>query len=264
MTWTVASSAVVAAGTEPLSVSVFFPAYGDAETIGPLVDAAFATLERVAPDHEVIVVNDGSKDDTAQVLIALQQKYGAERFRIVTHEVNRGYGAALRSGFAAASKEFVFYTDGDGQYDPSELAQLLRLAGPGVCWVNGYKTSRADSFHRVLIGTLYNLCARTLFRIRLRDIDCDFRLIRRSCLDLPALTATSGTICLEMVRQLETAGYRAVETPVTHLPRLHGQSQFFRPIPLIRTFGHILALYWRIVLRPSLPLATGSTATASE
>jgi glycosyltransferase involved in cell wall biosynthesis len=212
----------------------------------------------------VIVVNDGSKDNTGEVLLALQAQYGNERLRVVTHEVNRGYGAALRSGFAAATKEFVFYTDGDGQYDPSEITLLLSLLKPGVCWVNGYKTSRADSAHRVVIGTLYNLCARTLFRIRLRDIDCDFRLIRRSALDLSALTATSGTICLEMVRQLETAGYRAVETPVSHLPRLHGQSQFFRPIPLIRTFGHILALYWRIVLRPAMSFNTESTATAPE
>lgn len=249
---------------QPVSVSVFFPAYGDAETIGGLVEAALQTLQRVAPDHEVIVINDGSKDNTGEVLAMLQAKHGSERLRVVTHEVNRGYGAALRSGFAAASKEFVFYTDGDGQYDPSEITKLLALLKPGVCWVNGFKTSRADSAHRVVIGTLYNLCARTLFRIRLRDIDCDFRLIRRSALDVSALTATSGTICLEMVRQLETAGYRAVETPVSHLPRLHGQSQFFRPIPLIRTFGHILALYWRIVLRPAISFSTESTATAPE
>lgn len=253
-----------AASEQPVSVSVFFPAYGDAQTIGGLVETAFRTLETVAPDHEVIVVNDGSKDNTAEVLAALQQKYGAGRLRIVTHPTNRGYGAALRSGFAAATKEFVFYTDGDGQYDPSEIAKLLALAGPGVCWVNGYKTSRSDSRHRIVIGALYNLCAKTLFRIRLRDIDCDFRLIRRSCLDVPALTATSGTICLELVRQLETAGYRAVETPVSHLPRLHGQSQFFRPLPLLRTFGHIMALYWRIVVRPALALDTGAAATAPE
>ncbi|BDC48400.1 glycosyl transferase [Bryobacterales bacterium F-183] len=223
-----------------------------------------ATLEQSVSDFEVIVVNDGSKDNTAEVLAALQVRYGTERFRVVTHPVNRGYGAALRSGFATATKDFVFYTDGDGQYDPAEITKLLTLLGPGVCWVNGFKTTRADSWHRIFIGTMYNLCARTLFRIKLRDIDCDFRLIRRNCLDVPALTATSGTICLEMVRQLETAGYRALETPVTHLPRLHGQSQFFRPIPLLRTFGHILALYWRIVVRPALPLREESRVATSE
>jgi glycosyltransferase involved in cell wall biosynthesis len=260
LTWT--SSA--AAETSPVAISVFFPAYEDAETIGGLVGKAFETLEKLTPEHEVIVVNDGSKDNTGAVLAALQSRYGSRRLRVVTHEVNRGYGAALRSGFAAASKEFVFYTDGDGQYDPSELALLVARLKPGVCWVNGYKTSRADSWHRIMIGSMYNLCAKTLFRIRLRDIDCDFRLIRRDCLDLSSLTSTSGTICLEMVRQLETAGYRAIETPVTHLPRLHGQSQFFRPIPLIRTFGHILALYWRIVARPFLTPRPSPAETASE
>src|SRR5687768_10199773 len=104
----------------PSSLSVFFPAYNDSGTIASLVIRALETAARLTPNHEVIVVNDGSTDATAQILDALAQVYPA--LRIVTHSVNRGYGGALRSGFAAASKEIVFYTDGDGQYDPAEMA----------------------------------------------------------------------------------------------------------------------------------------------
>ena len=132
-------------------------------------------------DYEVIVVNDGSYDNTAAVLEQLRAEYGP-RLRVVTHPQNRGYGGALRSGFVAATKEFVFYTDGDGQYDVDELPRLLELVGPDTGLVNGYKLERHDPAHRIWIGKTYNFCARLLFRIRIRDIDCDYRLIRRALL----------------------------------------------------------------------------------
>src|SRR5215207_8420853 len=106
----------------PRSISVFFPCYNDARTIGDLVLRADAELRRLTDDYEIIVVNDGSRDDSADVLRGLQPR--VERLRVITHPSNRGYGAALRSGFAAASKELVFYTDGDGQYDVGELPIL--------------------------------------------------------------------------------------------------------------------------------------------
>ena len=167
---------------------------------------------------------------------------------MVTHSENRGYGGALRSGFAAASKEFVFYTDGDGQYDVGELPRLLERMLPATGLVNGYKLERHDPAHRIWIGNVYNFCARLLFRIRIRDIDCDYRLIRRPLLDAIHLTSTSGTICVELVRKLELSGWEVAEVGVHHYPRLHGESQFFRLRSLATTFYQLLKLWLRLVI----------------
>jgi glycosyltransferase involved in cell wall biosynthesis len=228
------------------SLSVFFPAYNDAPSLPNLIATTFEVLAECADDYEVIVVNDGSADSTGEVLEELRRRF-APHMRVVTHEVNRGYGGALRSGFAAAAKDFVFYTDGDGQYDVRELPLLLERMGPRTGLVNGYKLQRQDPAHRVWIGNVYNFCARLLFRIRIRDIDCDYRLIRRELLDKVQLTSTSGTICVELVRKLETSGCEVEEVGVHHLPRMHGRSQFFRIPALATTFIQLLRLYWRLV-----------------
>ena len=229
------------------SLSVFFPAYNDAPSLPGLIGKTFATLREHVADYEVIVINDGSWDDTASVLEDLRQQY-APHMRVVTHKLNRGYGGALRSGFATAVKEFVFYTDGDGQYDVGELPRLLELATPETGLVNGYKLERHDPAHRVWIGKTYNFCARVLFRIHIRDIDCDYRLIRRTLLEKIHLTSTSGTICVELVRKLEISGCRVKEVGVHHYPRLHGKSQFFRLPSLANTFVELLRLWLRLVV----------------
>lgn len=234
-------------------VSVFFPAYNDAPSLPPLVTKTFEVLTQHVEDFEVIVVNDGSQDRTGEVLLQLQQQFGA-RMRIVTHEVNRGYGAALRTGFASATKEFVFYTDGDGQYDVGELPKLLALMGPEVSFVNGYKLERNDPWHRIVIGKLYNQFARMMFAVHLRDIDCDFRLIRRRLLDLFPLESTSGTVCVELVRKLELCGMEVKEVGVRHYPRLHGKSQFFRLKSLLNTFAQLVRLWWWLLVLPRLGL----------
>jgi glycosyltransferase involved in cell wall biosynthesis len=226
---------------------VFFPAYNDAPSLPGLIDKTFAVLAEHVDDYEVIVVNDGSYDNTGEVLAALCQKHGP-RMRVITHEANRGYGGALRTGFSSATKEYVFYTDGDGQYDVGEIPALLELMEPGVGLVNGYKLQRNDPWHRIWIGAVYNRFARFLFRIRLRDVDCDFRLIRRKLLEEIHLTSTSGTICVELVRKLELSPYRTVEVGVHHYPRLHGRSQFFRLRSLLRTLYQLIRLYVRVVL----------------
>jgi len=231
------------------SLSVFFPAYNDALSIASLVDKTYEILRARAADFEVIVVNDGSFDNTADVLAELRRRYGAS-FRIVTHAENLGYGAALRSGFGAARKDFVFYTDGDGQYDVGELPKLLDRMESGVGLVNGYKLERSDPWRRIVIGNIYNRFARWIFRIRLRDIDCDFRLIRRELLDQMRLTSTSGTICVELVRKLELSDYRVAEVGVHHYPRLHGSSQFFRVRSLMTTLWQLAQLYFRLVVAP--------------
>jgi glycosyltransferase involved in cell wall biosynthesis len=229
------------------SLSVFFPAYNDAPSLPRLIADTFAVLEKHVEDYEVIVVNDGSRDETGEVLEDLRSRH-APFMRVITHPGNRGYGGALRSGFAAAKKEFVFYTDGDGQYDVGELPALLAQMGPHTGLVNGFKLQRHDPAHRIWIGNVYNCCARLLFRIRIRDIDCDYRLIRRSLLARLQLTSTSGTICVELVRKLETSGCDVAEVGVHHYPRLHGRSQFFRIRSLARTLYQLLRLYWRLVV----------------
>jgi glycosyltransferase involved in cell wall biosynthesis len=216
------------------SISIFFPAFNDEQTIGGLVRNALAILPDYSDDYEVLVINDGSTDGTAQVLEDLSRHDAY--VRPIHHEVNRGYGGALQSGFENASKEFVFYTDGDGQYDVRELARLLPLMKPGVDVVNGYKSKRADSFHRVVIGKIYNRTARLLFRLPIRDVDCDFRLIRRQALQGIGKMSTSGAACLEMIRKLKANGAVFAEVEVSHYPRIHGRSQFFTFQSLMRTF----------------------------
>ena len=227
------------------SLSVFFPAYNDAPSLPTLIARTFAVLEQNVPDFEVIVVNDGSQDNTAEVLQQLQQLHGP-RLRVIHHDKNRGYGGALRTGFASATRDFVFYTDGDGQYDPGELPLLLERMSPDVGLVNGYKLDRNDPQHRIWIGKAYNAFARFLFRVRIRDIDCDYRLIRRSLLEEIKLISTSGTICVELVRKLELTGYRVVEVEVHHYPRLHGRSQFFRVRSLLQTLLQLIRLWLQV------------------
>lgn len=228
----------------PAGISVFFPAYNDAPSIPALVRNAFDLLSELGARFEVIVINDGSGDETGPVLETLQAELGSQ-LRIVTHPTNRGYGAALRSGLSAAKYPWVFYTDGDGQYDVSELALLLAKAGPDAGLVNGYKTRRHDPIYRIWIGRIYNRFIRLLFGVRLRDIDCDFRLIRRAIVPAGRLTANGGAICLELVLLAEASRLDVIEVPVHHYPRRHGRSQFFRIAPLLNTFRELSALYVR-------------------
>ncbi len=236
------------------SLSVFFPAYNDAPSLPSLLASTFSVLERYVEDYEVIVVNDGSYDNTGEVLDQLRAVYGP-RLWVITHPANRGYGGALRTGFEAATREYVFYTDGDGQYDIRDLPLLLSRMRGDVGIVNGYKLERHDPWHRILIGRAYNRFARTLFRIRMRDIDCDYRLIRRWLLKDLQLVSTSGTICVELVRKLELSGCDIAEVGVRHLPRLHGRSQFFRVRSLCTTFTQLLSLYGKLVVAPAVSRA---------
>jgi glycosyltransferase involved in cell wall biosynthesis len=217
----------------------------DAPSLPGLIANTFTVLRQHVEDFEVIVVNDGSYDDTAAVLQRLAVEY-APRLRVITHVHNLGYGGALRSGFAAATKDFVFYTDGDGQYDIGELPKLLARVADDVGLVNGYKLERNDPYHRIWIGKVYNAFARFLFRVRIRDIDCDYRLIRRALLEDVKLVSTSGTICVELVRKLELTSYRVAEVGVHHYPRLHGRSQFFRVRSLLETLAQLVRLWLQV------------------
>ena len=235
------------------SISVFFPAFNDGGTIASMVVLAARTVRNVTDDFEVIVVDDGSTDATALVLEELQREYGC--LRVVTHPKNRGYGAALRTGFAAASKELILYTDGDAQYDPREFPLLLDALRDDVDIVNGYKIDRSDPLHRKIIGRIYHYIVKFLFGFKLRDVDCDFRLIRRRVFGVIELQSDSGAICLEFVKCAQDAGYRFAQVPVHHFNRVYGRSQFFNLPRLWRTFVQVVGLWTMLVIRRDhLPL----------
>jgi glycosyltransferase involved in cell wall biosynthesis len=231
-------------GANGPGISVFFPAYNDGGTIASMVIEAARACRALTDDYEIIVVNDGSTDRTSGVLEELRALVPA--LRVIDHGRNRGYGAALRTGFAAATRELVFYTDGDAQYDPTELTLLLPRLAPGVDVVNGYKIVRSDPLGRVVIGRLYHWMMKFLFGFRLRDVDCDFRLIRRAALDRVTLTSDTGMIALELVKKLQDAGCVFAEVPVHHYHRAYGKSQFFNFVRIWRTGTDILAFWWRL------------------
>jgi glycosyltransferase involved in cell wall biosynthesis len=227
-------------------ITIFFPAFNDEKTIGPLVTQALDLLPTLTNDYEVLVINDGSADATQDVLEALARR--STHLKLIQHPKNLGYGAALRSGFSHASKALIFYTDGDGQYDVRELAQLLPLMNEACDVVNGYKLQRADARHRIILGTIYNRLARLFFRLPIRDVDCDFRLLRRSAIQSIKLISSSGIICVELIYKLRGLGCSFAETPVTHYQRAHGRSQFFTLRRVTRTALDFLALWIKLVI----------------
>ncbi|MCU1399037.1 MAG: glycosyl transferase family 2 [Acidimicrobiales bacterium] len=229
------------------SVSAFFPCYNDATTIGRLVDDVHEALAPLVTDIEVIVVNDGSSDGSREVLDAL----AATRswLRVIHHPANRGYGGALISGFTAARNDWIFYTDGDGQYDALEAARLVPLATEDIDVIQGYKLGRGDSMTRKVIGRAYHHLVKRMFALPGRDTDCDFRMFRRSLIADDMLMSTSGVICVEMMRRFTESGARLVEVPVHHYPRPSGRSQFFRLPSLMRTARQLWSLWWTTVIR---------------
>jgi glycosyltransferase involved in cell wall biosynthesis len=229
------------------SVSAIFPCYNDETTIGGLVDDVHEVVSPVVPELEVIVVNDGSADGSRATLDALA--VGRPWLRVIHHETNGGYGKALLSGFAAARHEWIFYTDGDAQYDAREAALLVPLATADVDIVQGYKIGRGDSWYRKLIGRGYHHVVKLLFNLKVRDTDCDFRMFRRQLIIDRPLTSTSGVICVEMMRSFHRAGARFVEAPVHHYFRPFGKSQFFRLPAIARSARQLLVLWWRMVIR---------------
>ncbi|MCU1368402.1 MAG: glycosyl transferase family 2 [Ilumatobacteraceae bacterium] len=228
-------------------VSAMFPCYNDAQTIGGLVDDVHAALVPLVDCVEVIVVNDGSSDGSREVLDDLV----ATRpwLRVIHHDVNRGYGGALISGFTAARHDWIFYTDGDAQYDASEAALLVPLATDDVDIVQGYKLGRGDPLHRKVIGRVYHHIVKVLFSLPGRDTDCDFRLFRKELIASRPLVSTSGVICVEMMRSFREQNARFVEAPVHHYARPSGKSQFFRLPAITRSALQLMSLWRRMVLR---------------
>jgi len=233
--------------SKPAGLSVFFPAYNDSGTIASMVIRTVKTASELTPDFEIIVVDDGSADGTADVADELARTY--PEVRAVHHPTNRDYGAALQTGFRSATKELIFYTDGDAQYDPAELSVLWHEMTAGVDLVNGYKISRADPLHRIVIGRIYHYIVSILFGLKLRDVDCDFRLMRRTIFERINLEKSSGIICVEMMKKIQDGGFRIVEVPVHHFHRAFGKSEFFNVRRLFRTGRDLLILWVALVIR---------------
>lgn len=198
-----------------------------------------SVLEKVTDDFEIIVIDDKSTDGSRELLVELQRQI--PQLRLVFHEKNRGYGGALRSGFAAATKDLIFYTDGDGQYDVKELPLLLERLAPDIDIVNGYKIKRQDPAYRLVIGFLYQYLTKFVFGLKIRDVDCDFRLMRRKIFDRVKLESDTGTICVEIVKKIQNAGFRFSEVGVSHFHRSYGRSQFF-------TLKRISVTFWQLLM----------------
>lgn len=235
------------ASSEVQSLTIFFPCYNDAGTIASLVVLARKICADLGIDHEIVVVDDASTDASRELLSELERDI--PELRVVLHDRNCGYGGALRAGFAEASKEWVFYTDGDFQYDVRELSLLIASASKNVDWVQGYKIVRHDPAYRKLVGRIYHHFVSMAFGLRVRDTDCDFRLIRKTLLDQVDLRHDSGVICVEMMRSFQDVGGRFVEVPVHHHHRAYGKSQFFNVARIVRVGRDLISLWWRLVVR---------------
>ena len=235
-----------ASPTAKPGLSVFLPACNDSGTIASLVITSLKSAARLTPDFEIIIVNDGSRDATAEIADELARTY--PQVRVVHHEQNRGYGGALRTGFATATRDLIFYTDGDAQYDPAEMEALWAAFNEDVDLVNGYKISRSDPLHRIIIGRIYHHTVKILFGLKVRDVDCDFRLMRRSIFERVVLEKNSGVICLEMMKKIQDAGFRIAEVPVHHYHRAFGKSQFFNFRRLFKTGVDVMKLWVALVI----------------
>ncbi len=229
------------------SLSIFFPCYNDAGTIPTMVIRAVQTAREITDEFEVIVLDDGSQDDSVQVLQELQ--CAIPQVRVIKHDCPSGYGGNLRAGIEASTKDWIFYTDGDAQYDARELKLLVQALRSDVDIVNGWKLKRRDPMHRIVVGLLYQYFVKFTFGLVIRDVDCDFRLMRRSIFESVKLESVTGTITFEMVKKIQDAGFRFAEVPVHHYYRQYGQSQFFNFPRVARTLVALLGWWWRIVIR---------------
>ncbi len=222
-----------------LEISGVLPAFNEEANLERSVLGLDRALDRYAPTHEIIVVDDGSRDGTADVLRRLQQTRSC--VRVVSHERNQGYGAALRSGFAAARYGWIFVMDADNQFDPSELALLVPRAG-GADLVAGYRTVRRDPWVRRLNAWAFFTLARALFGYLARDVNCAFKLIRRELLMSLPLRSTGALISTELLARARRGGARVVEVPVQHFPRTAGRQTGASPRVVLRAFRELLVL----------------------
>lgn len=228
-------------------LTYFFPALNEEAHVAPLVERAREALAPVAERLEVIVVDDGSADATGRIADDLSARYRAT-VRVVHHGRRRGYGAALRSGIAAATQPYVFYTDGDRQFDPGDIALLLpHLARADA--VVGYRAKRSDPLRRRFVGWVYNRVIELLFGLRIRDADCAFKLFRRDVfarVPLERVRSNGAFFSAELLVRLAEARVPIVQVAVPHHPRTWGQAKGAPPRVILRAIRDLLVLRWRL------------------
>jgi len=225
------------------SISVVLPAYNEEANVAQAVRKAMQAVAAHTSDYEVIVVDDGSRDRTSQVVQAIREEH--PQVRLVRHEVNRGYGGALRSGFEAATKELIFFTASDNQYDPSEIGRLLPLLDAADI-VTGFRAHRQDSFLRRLYAWAWNALVNLLFGYLGRDIDCAFKLFRRKVLEEVPLTSPGAMIDTELLAGARRRGFRIREVVVSHFPRQVGRQTGADPGVVLRAFRDLIRYRWEL------------------
>jgi glycosyltransferase involved in cell wall biosynthesis len=225
--------------SEQASLSLVLPAHDEAANIAEVISGARRVLERVTAEFEIVVVDDGSRDQTAAISAAFPE------VRLVRHERNLGYGAALRSGFRAARMPWVAFMDSDLQFDPEDLVRLLD-ARDRVDIVAGYRSPRQDPWSRRLLGSAWTALVRLVFGIRVRDVDCALKLFRKSVLDALPLESNGAFINAEILVRARAKGFRMVQLPVRHLPRRAGRSSGANLRVIARALGELFRLRGRL------------------
>jgi glycosyltransferase involved in cell wall biosynthesis len=227
-----------------MSISAVLPAYNEEAIIERTVRHVASVLGELATDFEVIVTNDGSRDRTGGILAALQADEPELNLRVVTHPTNYGYGAALASGFAAVCKDLVFMTDGDKQFDVTELSRFLPEMDAQTDLVIGWRRNRADPFMRKLNALGWKMLVNLLFGYTARDVDCAFKLFRRRVWESITVHARGATFSAEFLIKARRLGFNVKELPVSHLPRTAGSPTGARPDVIVRAFVELFRL-WR-------------------
>jgi len=225
------------------SLSIFFPCYNEAENVGSMIDQAVKTAEAYGVDYEVIVIDDGSRDNSADIVRS--KAVNNPRVKLVSHERNLGYGAALRTGFKNVSKDLIFLTDGDNQFQLSDIEKLFAKIDSCDAVV-GYRIDRQDQAHRRVKGFLWTALSRLLFGLKVRDVDCAFKLFRRKCVEGLELKSDHLLIHAEILARLKKRGAKVEEIGVTHYPRTAGKATATRWGSMVRSAGELLSLYWQI------------------
>lgn len=229
------------------TISGFFPFLNDWGTIGSLVTSLDIVLSRISSKYEIIIIDDGSDQKSKEILNMLKKRF--PKLRVITHKKNLGYGGAIKSGIKSAKYDWIFYTDGDAQYDPRELKLFLDKKHKKTDIVNGYKIKRSDPWYRKVAGNTYHHTVKLLFQLPIKDTDCDFRLMRRSIFDQVKLDSNSGLICVELIKKISDHGFRFQEIPVNHYFRVSGKSQFFNFSRVFKVIIGLLFLWYRLVIK---------------